>query len=152
MNWTLFDFLLVFALVAGVALAVTLVMRASTDMGYRRAAGFALVGGVALFMVTGAVGIIGSAENDANMAYYGLLALGLAGAALSRLRAHGMMLTLAAMAVGQVAIGAVALAGGLGAGAEAWPKDVIGATMGFTAIWILAAAGFRAAARRELAA
>ena len=152
MNWTLFDFLLVFALVAGVALAVTLVMRASTDMGYRRAAGFALVGAVALFMVTGAVGIIGSEANDANMAYYGLLALGLAGAALSRLRARGMMLTLAAMAAGQVAIGAVALAGGLGGDAEARPKDVIGATMGFTAICLLAAAGFRAAARRELAA
>lgn len=152
MNWSLFDFLLVFALVAGVALAVTLVMRVSTDMGYRRAAGFALVGAVALFMVTGAVGIIGSAENDANMAYYGLLALGLAGAVLSRLRAQGMMLTLAAMAVGQVAVGAVALAAGLGAGAQAWPQDVMGATMGFTAIWCLAAAGFRGAARRESAA
>jgi hypothetical protein len=62
--------------------------------------------------VNGAVGIIGSENNDANTLYLGVVLVGILGALLARLRANGMALALSAMAITQCLVLVIALAAG----------------------------------------
>ncbi len=66
-------------------------------------------------MANGAVGIIGSEDNDANMLYFGVLAVGVVGALMARFRPIGMMLALIATALAQMLVAVIALTAGWGA-------------------------------------
>ena len=79
---------------------------------YRLAVAVALGTALLLVLGAGALGIIGDGGR-ADRVYVVVLAVGLVGAALSRLRPKGMSMTLAAMAVAQVLVTATALLGGL---------------------------------------
>jgi hypothetical protein len=81
---------------------------------YRWAVGVAVVAAVLLVWLSLGVGIIGRDGDPANRMYFGVLAVGLAGAVVSRLGAAGMARTLWAMALAQALVAAVALAAGLG--------------------------------------
>jgi len=137
MNWDPADFIVFGALLLAVGIGATQVMRKSNNARYRLAAGVALTAAFLLVWVNGAVGIIGDANNDANMLYVGVLALGVIGAVITRLEATGMARTLYAMALAQVLVAVVALAAGWGSGAAAWPQDVLLLTVFFTALWTL---------------
>jgi hypothetical protein len=81
---------------------------------YKLAAGLALVGALMLIWLSLGVGIIGADGDPANLMYFGVLAVGIAGAAIARFQPEGMARALFAMALAQALVAAVAIVGGLG--------------------------------------
>ena len=76
---------------------------------YRIAFGVGLSGALFLGWVNGAVGIIGSEDNPANLMYGAVFAVGLVGSLISRFKPRGMALTLFAAALVQLLIPVIAL-------------------------------------------
>lgn len=81
----------------------------TSDTAYRSALGVALAAAFMLVWVNGAVGIIGSENNNANQMYGGVLAVGIIGAVIARLGPRGMARTLFAMALAQALVPVIAL-------------------------------------------
>lgn len=88
--WGPGDFLLAGALVGGVGLGFELAVKRSGNRAYRAGAALALATGFALVWANAAVGIVGSEDEAVNGLFYGVAAVGLAGAALAQFRARGM--------------------------------------------------------------
>jgi len=88
-------------LIAGVILTYQLIASRATTRAYRVAAGLGLATGLVLVWINGAVGLIGSEDNPANLLYAGVLAIGAVGAALARLEPSGMARALFATALTQ---------------------------------------------------
>ena len=142
-NWDIADFLVFGALLAGVAGCFWLVVRRTDNIAYRTGVGIALAGAFILIWVSGAVGIIGDPENDANLMYVGVLAIGIIGAFAARFEARGMMLALFATACAQVLAAVIALVAGLGSSGPAWPWDILVITGFLTVLWLASALLFR---------
>ena len=83
-NWGVADFAIFGALLVGVLVTYELVTKMTGDTAYRAAVGVALAAVFILIWVNGAVGIIGSEDNDANLMYFGVLAVGDIGAFIVR--------------------------------------------------------------------
>jgi hypothetical protein len=147
MAWEIEDFVIFGAMLAGVGIALALVGRRGRRRPYRFAVGVALLGAFLLMWINGAVGIIGSENNDANMLYFGVIAAGLLGAIIARGRPRGMSLAMLVAALVQVSIAAVALVADWGVTGPISPWDVIVLTAFFTALWLISAWLFRKAAR-----
>ncbi|MED5548696.1 MAG: hypothetical protein VX529_04990 [Pseudomonadota bacterium] len=152
MDWSFGDYAAAATLLAGFVFGAAIALKTSGQLAYRAAAFLALLSVLALIWINGAVGIIGSQSNAANLMYAAVLAIGLGGAVMARLRAAGMALTLALMAGAQVLIGLIAWLGGMGSGSPSWPQSLIGVTVIFAGAFLGAAALFRAAARAQAAA
>ena len=114
----------------------------------RSAVGVALVRAVILLWVNGAVGVIGSEDNDANLMYFGVLAVGIIGAVIARFEPRGMALAVFATALAQALVTAVALIGRLGYPASG-PLEILGLNGFFIALWVGSAWLFRRAAREQ---
>ena len=114
--WTLADFVFAGALIFGTGLTFVLVARKAGNTAYRAAVGVALVAALLLVWITGAVGIIGSEDNNANLMYVGVLAVGIVGAIVARFRPHEMARALFATALAQALVAVIALIFGLGSG------------------------------------
>jgi hypothetical protein len=108
-NWSLFDFIVMGALIFGTGLTYLLITRKGGTMAYRFAVGMALAAAFLLVWLNLAVGIIGSEDNPANLMYFGVLAVGFLGAIIAELRPHGMARTLFAMAFAQAVVPVIAL-------------------------------------------
>jgi hypothetical protein len=108
--WTLFDFIFAGTLLFGTGLAYELVARKGGTIAYRAAVGLALAAALLLIWINGAVGIIGSENNPANLMYGGVLVVGIIGAIIARLQPQGMTRTLFAMAIAQMLVPVIALA------------------------------------------
>lgn len=145
-NWTAFDFILVAVLLGAIGAAYELAA-ARGSLTYRAGVAVAVAAGVMLFVVSGAVGVIGSEDDPANMLYVGLIVLTALGAALSGFRAGRLAMILYAAAGAQVLIATVALVAGWGQDTHIYPWDIVGATGFFTVMWVLAAGLFGRAAR-----
>jgi hypothetical protein len=148
--WTLFDFVFAGALIFGTGLTYVLVARKAGNIAYRFAVGVALAAAFILVWVTGAVGIIGSEDNNANSMYFGVLAVGIIGALISRFQPHGMARALLATALAQALVAVIALIIGLG---SPWsPPGVLGTLIlngFFAALFVGSALLFRYAAREQ---
>lgn len=107
-QWSLFDFVAAYVLFTGAGLSYRLVTSGATSRKYRAAAALAVLGGLSLVWVNLAVGFIGDEDNPANLLYGGVLAVGVLGAVLSRLRARGLARTLYAAAAWQFLVPVVA--------------------------------------------
>jgi hypothetical protein len=118
---------------------------------YRAAVGVALAAAFVLVWLSLGVGIIGADGDPANLMYFGVLAVGLIGAIIARLRPHGMARALFAMALAQALVAVIALIITLG---SPWsPPGVLGTLIlngFFAALFVGSALLFRYAAR-ELA-
>lgn len=108
--WTASDFIIMYALMAGVGLAYKFVTSRSVSVAYRAASAIALGAAFLLVWVNLAVGFIGSEDNPANALFLGVLLTGLIGAAISRFRPQGMAVALYAMAGVQFLVPVVAYA------------------------------------------
>jgi hypothetical protein len=76
---------------------------------YRAAVGIALTTALILVWMNAAVGLIGTEDNSANLMYVGVLAVGIIGAIIARLRPHGMARALFATALAQALVPVIAL-------------------------------------------
>ena len=137
-QWDLADFAFAGALVVGVGVSWELAVRKSAKPAWRAGVAIALMNAFVLAWSNAAVGIIGSEDNPANAMFHGVLAVGIAGALIARLRPQGMAWALVATAVAQVAVAAVAAVAGMGPA---------GPALLFAAPWLASAWMFRKAAR-----
>lgn len=149
MNWDLLDFLVFGAMITALLVIILVARRTSRNRAYRFAAALAAVGGFLVAWVNGAVGIIGSEGDDANLLFLGVLAVGAVGALIARLRAAGMATALYATAAAQVLVAVAAIALDLGASSPIWPRGLLLLTAVFTGIWLSSAWLFGKAARQE---
>lgn len=144
-NWTGGDFLAAGVLLGGTGLLIELAVRQSFDIAYRLGAAGALLTALLLMWINLAVGVIGAEDNPANGWYLAIYVIGALGAAVSRLRAFGMGMTVGAMALTQAGITLLAIARGLGGSAV----EVVVLNGVFIALWVLSALLFFASARRQ---
>lgn len=146
--WGAADFVVAWVFIAGAMAAYKFVASKAPNHTYRVAAGVAVAAGLLLMWVNGAVGLIGSEDNPANLMYGGVLAVGLAGAALARLQPLGMARALFVTAVAQFLVPVVALI--------VWRPDfspgvaqVLGLNFGFVLMFAGAALLFRHAGTKS---
>lgn len=140
-NWTASDFGIFAVMLGAAGGAWELGMRTSSSMAYRLGVTAAVGTAFLLVWATLAVGFIGNEDHPANLMYAGLLIIGLVGAVLVRFRPGGLAATLAVMAAGQMAAGAV--------GAGLGQYEAIKPTVVFTLMWLSAATLFYKAARDQ---
>jgi hypothetical protein len=148
--WNVADFVFAGALIFGTGLTFVLVARKAGNIAFRGAVGIALAAAFILVWLTGAVGIIGSEDNNANVMYFGVLAVGIIGAIVARFRPHGMARALFATALAQALVSVIALIITLD---SPWsPPGVLGTLIlnGFFAgLFVGSALLFRYAAREQ---
>ena len=148
--WNLADFVFAGALIFGTGLAFVLAARKAGSIAYRAAIGVALAAAFILVWLTGAVGIIGSEDNNANLMYFGVLAVGIIGAIVARFRQHGMARALFATALAQALVAVIALIIGL---SSPWSPPGVLETLilngFFVALFVGSALLFRYAAREQ---
>ena len=99
-----------------------------------------------LVLGAGALGIVGDGGRR-DLVYVAVLAVGLIGTVLSRLRAEGMAMTLAAMALAQIFVTGIAILGGLAE--DGSMLDLLGLTAMFAGGFGLAAWFFHRAAEQQ---
>ncbi len=143
--WDVADFTIFGALLVGVGVTYELAARMTGDTAYRAAVGVALAAAFILVWVNGAVGIIGSEDNDANLMYGGVLAVGVIGAIIARFQPRGMARALFATALAQASVAVVALIAGLGSPGSG-PLEIVALNGFFVALWVGSAWLFREAA------
>ena len=144
-NWDAADFVIAGVLLVGVGVPYELVVRKTGDTAYRAGAGIALAAALLLVWVNGAVGIIGSENNDANLMYGGVLAVGVAGALIARFQPRGMARALFVTALALMLVAVIALLGGLGSPGSG--PEIVALNGFFAALFVGSALLFRKAAR-----
>ena len=102
------------ALLVGVGFVFELVSRKRGRDAYKAAVGLALGSTLLLGWVNGAVGIIGSEDNEANMMYGGVIIVGFIGAIIARFKPVGMARALFTTALAQTSVAVIALVGRMG--------------------------------------
>ena len=112
--WDVTDFVFFGLLLGGSGVALELAARKTGNSAYRTGVGLALAAAFLMVWVNGAVGIIGNESNDANLMYYGVLAIGVIGALIARFEPRGMARAMIATAGAQVLVFAIALIAGWG--------------------------------------
>ena len=117
-----------------------------TRSAYRFAVGVALAAAIVLVWLSLGVGIIGKDGDPANLMYFGVLAVGIIGVIISRLRPHGMARALIATALAQALVAGIAVIGGLGR-PYSGPAELLALNGFFIALFVGSAWLFRRAAR-----
>lgn len=145
-NWDLADFAIFGAMLVGACGTYELAARVTRNTAYRAAVGVALAAAFILVWVNGAVGIIGTERDDANLMYGGVLAVGIIGAIIARFQPYGMARALFATALAQALVAVIALIAGLG---SPWsgPGEILFVNGFFVALFVGSAWLFRHAAR-----
>jgi hypothetical protein len=108
-NWSGFDFAVAGVLLFGSGLAFELIARKAGNGAYRAAVGVALAAALLLVWINLAVGIIGSEDNPVNLLYFGVIAVGIIGATLARLRPRGMARAMFVTAFAQALVPVIAI-------------------------------------------
>ena len=90
MAWSIFDFAFFGTLLFGAGVTYELAARRTGNAAYLAGVGVAVAAAFVLVLVTGAVGIIGSEDDDANLMYGGVLAIGIIGSLIARFDPDGM--------------------------------------------------------------
>ena len=145
--WDVTDFALFGALLVGVGVTFELAARKTGNSAYRSAVGVALAAAFILVWVNGAVGIIGSEDNDANLMYNGVLAVGLIGALIARFEPHGMTRAMIATAGAQALVAVIALIAGMQHSEVSSVSEILGLNGFFVALFLGSAWLFQNAAR-----
>ena len=107
--WNAADFVIAWVVIATAVAMYKFGASKAPNRAYRVASGVAVTTGIVLLWINGAVGLIGNENNPANLMYGGVLAIGLIGAALARLRPLGMAWALFATAIAQFLVPVIAV-------------------------------------------
>ncbi|WP_294173548.1 hypothetical protein [uncultured Sphingomonas sp.] len=151
-RWNGADFIFAGVLIGAVGLTYELAVSRTRDRAYRAGVGVALAATFLLVWANGAVGLIGSEDNPANL-LFGLVPLtALVGAMLAAFRPAGMARALLAAAIVQLLVTSTVLAIGWGARSPVWPREFVLAGGGFCGLWLASAWLFGKAARTAPAA
>ena len=115
---------------------------------YRTAVGVAV--GTALFLLwgMGAVGVIGSEGDRADLMYFGVLAIGISGAVVARFRPDGMARAMSVTAAATFLVGVIALMLGKHEAEYSSVLEIMGLSLMFATLFAGSAWLFRSAARR----
>ena len=147
--WDVADFAFFGALLVGAGGTYELAARKTGKTAYRAAVGVALAAAFLLVWVNGAVGVIGTEGDDANLMYGGVLAVGIIGAIIARFQPDGMARALFATALAQALVAVIVLIARLGSAGPIWRQDILMLTGFFAALWLMSAWLFRKAAREQ---
>ena len=147
--WSPADFAVAGALLMGTGLAYQAATRMASNNTYRVAAGVALAAALMLVWLMGAVGIVGVEGDPADLMYLGVLAVGIVGAIVARLRPEGMARALLAMALAQGLVAAIALIAGKHQDPISSVSEILGLNGLFVALFLGSAWLFRHAAREQ---
>lgn len=150
-DWTAFDFAFAAAALGLVGLGLELAVRRTADLRYRAGAALSLATALLVVWSTGAVGIIGTEREPANVLYAAVLLVALAGALLARFRAGGMAWAMAAAAVVQGLVPAIAPLYDPASRELVMSEKVLGVTVLFVVLWLASAWLFRRAAAEPAA-
>lgn len=137
-DWSPFDFIFAAVVLFGAALVYELVAGRGGTAAYRAATGIAVATALVLVWINAAVGIIGD-DDGINLLYFGVLAVGLAGALIARFRPHGMARALFGMAIAQMLVPLIVLAIPGLRGLLTEPPGIVGVFILnaiFAALWI----------------
>ena len=145
--WTGSDYVFAAAMFGIVGGLIELAVRSSRDPWYRAGALVAVAASFLLVWVNGAVGIIGSEDNSANLMFLGVIAIALGGSIAVRFRARGMARVMAVAAVAEALVALPVVAMGLGAQQPPGVAGVLILIGGFTGMWAVSALLFRKAAQ-----
>ena len=107
--WDLGDFIIMGFLLFGTGLMYEFISKQVGSARYRIAVGVGLLGMFLLVWVNGAVGIIGSENNNANMMYMGVPIVGVIGAITVRFRVQKMARVMFITALAQALVPIIAL-------------------------------------------
>lgn len=108
-NWSVFDFIVMGIMIFGAGLAYELISRRSSNTSYRIAIGIAVGAMFLLGWINGAVGLIGSENQPANLLYFFVFATAVIGAIATRLQPRGMSRAMYATAAVQLIVPVIAL-------------------------------------------
>jgi hypothetical protein len=150
--WDPADFAVAGVLLFVAGLAYELPARRAGNTGYRVALGVAIAAGVSLVWLVGAVGVIGAEGDRADLMYGGVLAVGIIGAVIARLRSRGMARALLAMALAQALVATIALVAGKHQAPVSSFLEILGLNGFFVALFVGSAWLFRHAAHERSAA
>jgi hypothetical protein len=148
-NWTTSDFLFAGLLVGSVGLILELAVRQTSDRAYRRAVGCAVAAAFLTIWSNGAVGIVGSENNDANALFHLVPLMALLGSVVARFRSAGLARVMLAAAIVQLVVTVAVLAISWSERASIWPREFIYSAGGFGGLWLASAWLFRKAAARQ---
>jgi hypothetical protein len=143
--WTLFDYLFagaMFALVGGI---LELAARTSRNPYYRGGVIVAVATSFLLVWINGAVGIIGSEDDPANLMFIVVILMALAGAIGARFKADGMARAMTVAAVAQALVAVIVAVSGLGAAEPPGLTGVLVLIGWFALMWAGSAWLFRKA-------
>lgn len=143
-QWGPVDFALAAVMIFGALAVYDAATRVAGGWAYRAGAALALAAVFLLVWITLAVGIIGDPGNPLNTMYFGVIALGLAGALAARFRPAGMARALFVAAFAQAAVAGVALA--TGPNEPPGAAGVFGLNLGFALLLAVSGGLFRLAA------
>lgn len=143
-QWGPGDFVFAAAMIFGTLAVYDLATRMPGGWAYRAGAALALAAVFLLTWITLAVGIIGAEDNPLNALYFGVIALGLAGALAARFRPAGTARALFVAAFAQAAVAVVALAAG--PNEPPGPIGVLGLNLAFALLLAVSGRLFRLAA------
>lgn len=107
--WDLGDFIIMGFLLFGTGLMYEFISKQVGSARYRIAVGVGLLGMFLLVWVNGAVGIIGSENNNANMMYMGVPIVGIIGGIMVRFRVQEMARVMFITALAQALVPIIAL-------------------------------------------
>lgn len=147
-DWTPLDFAVAAVLIFGAGLAFVLVTRRARSLSCRLAFGLAVAALFVLVWANLAVGLVGHPGNPANVLFFGVPLVGMAGAIVAGLKPAGMVRTMLAMAVAQLLVGVIALAAGWVPAGGGFAQ-LLAVSAAFIALYLAAAALFRRAHRRD---
>lgn len=145
--WGAGDFAVAWILLAGAGITYMLARKKRSDIAYRAAAGVAVATALLLVWTNLAVGLIGNEGNPANLMVGGVLAVGIIGAFVARLRPHGMARAMFVTALAQATVAVIALIAGMQHARPSSVFEILGLNGFFVALFLGSALLFRHAAR-----
>jgi hypothetical protein len=149
-DWDLADFIVMGTLIFGTGLTYKLITRKSGEFKYRVAIGFALATGFFLIWANLAVGIIGSENNPINLLYFGVVAVGITGAFISRFQSHKMAFVMFALALAVALVAISALITGMHRSPGSSVFEILVVNGFFMLLFAISALLFRHAAQDQV--
>lgn len=121
----------------------------TNNTAYRIAVAIAI--GATLFLVlgAGALGVIGTEGDRADLMFLGVIAIGVGGAIITRGQAKGMVWTMAAMAAATIIVGFIAIALGKHEADESSVIEILGLTGMYAALFATSSWLFHKAAHHN---